>query len=271
MVTSKSKTKAKGTTATPVAPATHPIFRWLNVATVGVGRHSLWALIERNGSRSSVLDELRELVRGHYVDPKTTAKRLAALGAPKTAKLLREHIPTKKKARSGDLGEIFATEVAEQHLKYVIPIRRLRWKDGREMALRGDDLIGIARDKTSKLFMLKGESKSRATVSSAVVEEAGTALDGDRGRPTRHSVLFVAERLREQGDDALAEKLEDAVLESFRGIPVAHLLFVLTGSSPKSLLSTHLTAAAKKRRVRHAVGLQIPDHGQFIELLFGGL
>jgi hypothetical protein len=249
----------------------HIFEKWLQVSKSSVGRHSLWLLAERYGSRSSILDALRKLVREHYVDPNTTAKRLEALGGPKTAKLLQEHIPTMKKSRSGDLGEILATEVVEQHLKYVIPIRRLRWKDGREMALRGDDLIGIAHDKMNRLLMLKGESKSRANLSSAVLKEAGTALDGDRGRPTRHSVLFVAERLREQGKDALAEELEEAVLRSFRRIPVAHLLFVLTGSRPKSLLSTHLTAVAKKRRVRHAVGLRIADHVKFIKLLFGRL
>jgi len=249
----------------------HLVEQWLQVSQSAVGRHSLWLLSERDGRRPAILDDLRELVRGHYVDSKTTAKRLAALGAPKTAELLREHVPMRKKGRSGDLGEILATELAERHLKYEIPIRRLRWKDGRKMALRGDDLIGIARDKTNKLLMLKGESKSRATLSSAVLEEAGSALDGDRGRPTRHSVLFIAERLREQGHDALAEELEEAVLNSFRGVPVAHMLFVLTGSSLKNLLSTHLTAVAKKRRVRHAVGLRIADHGKFIELLFGGI
>jgi len=218
-----------------------------------------------------VLDRLRDLIRGHYVDPNITAKRIASLGAPKTARLLREHTPTKKRARSGDLGEILATELAEQQLNYNVPIRRLRWKDGREMALRGDDIIGIARDSKKKLLMLKGESKSRAALSTAVLDEAGVALDSDRGRPTRHSVLFVAERLRGAGGDELAEELERAVLGSFRGVPVAHMLFVLTSGSPRKLLTAHLTVVAKKRRVRHAVGVQITDHGTFIELLFGGL
>jgi hypothetical protein len=193
------------------------------------------------------------------------------LGAPSTAVLLREHLPTKKNARSGDLGEILATEVAEQELNYTVPIRRLRWKDGREMALRGDDIIGIARDSKKRLLMLKGESKSRVALSTSVLDEAGSALDSDRGRPTRHSVLFVAERLREQGNDELAEELEEAVLGSFRGIPVAHLLFVLMGGPPKQLLTAHLTSVAKKRRVRYAVGVRITDHGKFIELIFKGL
>lgn len=227
--------------------------------------------MERDGSRASVLDELRELVRGHYVDPKLTVKRIASLGAPKTASLLREHVPTRKNARSGDLGEVLATELAEQELNYDVPIRRLRWKDGRDMALRGDDIIGVARNSNNELLLLKGESKSRAKLSTDVLEEAGSALDSDRGRPTRHSVLFVADRLREFGDDKLAEELEEAVLASFRGIPVAHMLFVLTGGPPKNLLKTHLNGAAKKKRVRHAVGVRIRDHEKFIELLYGGL
>lgn len=253
------------------ATTENPLSRWLAVATADIGRHSLRVLTERDGSRASVLDDLRELVRGHYVDPELTAKRIASLGAPKTAALLRDHVPTTKKARSGDLGEVLATELAEQALKYDVPIRRLRWKDGREMALRGDDIIGVARSSKDKLLLLKGESKSRATLSTAVLDEAGGALDSDRGRPTRHSVLFVAERLRELGEDDLAEELEEAVLASFRGISVAHMLFVLTGGSPKNLLEAHLKGAAMKTRLRHAIGLRIKDHAKFIELLFGGL
>jgi len=211
------------------------------------------------------------MVRGHYVDPEHTAKRVASLGAPKTAALLRAYVPTGKKARSGDLGEVLATEIAEQLLEYNVPIRRLRWKDGREMALRGDDIIGVARGENDELLLLKGEAKSRATLSTAVLDEAGVALDSARGRPTRHSVLYVAGRLRDFGRDDLAEELEEAALASFRGTPVAHMLFVLTGGPPKDLLKTHLVRSARKKRVRHAVGVRIMDHADFISLLFGGL
>lgn len=271
MVQAKTKSKGTGTPAEPESAPAHPVLQWLDVSTSAVGRHSLRVLTERNSSRSAVLDDLRELVRGHYVDPKHTARRVASLGGLKTAALLRAHVPTGKKARSGDLGEVLATEIAEQVLEYNVPIRRLRWKDGREMALRGDDIIGVARNGKNKLLLLKGESKSRATLSTAVLDEAGGALDCDRGRPTRHSVLFVAERLREFGEHDLAEELEEAVLASFRGTPVAHMLFVLTGGPPKNLLTTHLKGAARKKRVRHAVGVRIKDHAKFIDLLFGGL
>lgn len=217
-----------------------------------------------------MMDEIRSLVRSHYVDPSVTAKRMADLGAPKTAEILREHLPTTKRSRSGDLGEVLAIEVAEHTLNFNVPIRRLRWKDGRDMALRGDDIIGIRYDAMGKLEFLKGESKSREALTASVLDEAGLALERNRGRPTRHSVIFVADRLRELGNDLLATELEEAALDSFSGRPVEHLLFALTGGSPRNLLNAHLTACAKKRR-RHAVGVRIADHAAFIDSLFGGL
>ena len=211
---------------------------------------------------------LRTVVRGHYTDPQITAQRIASLGATETAKIVREQLPSTQRARSGDMGEILATELAENELQYSVPIRRLRWKDGRNTALRGDDLIGVI-DGDITLRLLKGESKSRAALSSTTVKEAGETLDMNRGRPHRHSVIFVANCLRQQSREALAQKLEEAALNGFRSASVAHMLFVLSGNSPGRLLSQHLKSiAARRARIRYAVGVQIPDHREFIQELF---
>ena len=249
----------------------HPLENWLTGKTSDLGPHTLSLLSEAVGARAKSMDGLRQIVRSHYVAPHVVAKRLADLGAPQTAELLREHLPTSKTARSGDLGEILATEIAEYRLAYAVPVRRLRWKDGRDMALRGDDIVGVSRSSKNKLHFLKGESKSRATLAAAVLDEATGALDRDRGRPSRHSVLFVADRLREEGKDDLAMELEMAVLRGFQGCRIEHLIFVLTGSNPANLMSAHLKSCAKMRRRRHAVGVRITDHGAFIDGLFGGL
>ena len=210
------------------------------------------------------------MVRGHYVDPTVTAQRIEALGAPKTARLLREHLPTTKRAKSGDFGEILATEVAEQQLQYEVPIRRLRWKDGRDMAIRGDDFVGFIDDK-GVFQLLKGESKSRAALSPSVLDQASAALDSNRGRPTRHSVIFVADRLRKQERHDLATKLEEAVLSGFRQVTVSHMLFVVSGNCAQQLLTTHLRSVVKRQRIRYAVAVRIPDHKDFISRIFKGL
>ena len=240
---------------------------WLTGTPTDVGKHSLLLLSEKDGIPGKILSKLREICSTHYVSTETTLKRLADLGAPQTAKLLREHLPETKKARSGEFGEILAAELPERLLGFQVPIRRLRWKDGRSMALRGDDIIAVAKDSKGQLRFLKGESKSRMALSTTVVTEAADALDRDRGRPTRHSVLFVANRLRDQGKNDLAKTLEEAVLLSFRGNPIEHLLFTVSGNDPEKYLSNHVQACTTRKR-RHVVGVRIKDHGAFVKSIF---
>lgn len=278
-MTTTSTNKAKKLPSSPPAkkpaPPPHVLKRWLSTNSSSVGKHPLHLMTEQAGVRTSVLDDVRAVVRTHYVSPEIAAQRVADLGAPATAKILRELLPKTKAARSGDFGEVLATEVAEQTLGFTVPVRRLRWKDGRNMALRGDDIVGVRVDPNGTLVgLLKGESKSYARLTDGVIEKAAEALDRDRGRPGRHAVLFIATRLREtrkDADAALAAQLEAAVVAGFSGSTVEQFLFALTGIDPSTLLSTHLTGASKKKRPRHAVGVQIADHADFIRLLFGGL
>lgn len=244
--------------------------RWLSIKTNDVSKHVLLICTEKHGSSDDIIEEFRDVMRSHYVAPELTAKRLVELGTPETAEIFKEHLPTTKKARSGDFGEILATELTESKLGFNVPVRRLRWKDGRDMALRGDDIVAVSQDHEGNLKFLKGESKSRERLTPKVVGEAATALDKDFGRPTRHSVLFVAERLRERGEDELAIGLEKALLNSFHRNYVGHLLFTVSGNDPNKALLDHLSGCTNKIR-RHAVGVRIINHGEFIERLFSEL
>ena len=203
------------------------------------GKHMLVFLEENPNLREDLWGEIQSMVRRHYVADNVTASRLEQLGAQKTAALLRMKQPTTKTARSGEMGEILATEIAEKRLNWRVPIRRLQWKDGRNMALRGDDLTAIWLSDTGELWFLKGESKSRAGSVSSAVTEASEGLDRDRGRPSGLSILFLTERLREQGEKELATRIEDALTESFKGCVVNHLLFAVTGNDPKKALTEH--------------------------------
>lgn len=253
-----------------MAEQVHPFDRWLEVTVANHGRHACYSVGELHDSREGAFPDLLKSVRAHYVAPEVTAQRLADLGAPKTATLLLEYLPSSKTAKSGDLGEILATEFAEWHLSYAVPVRRLRWKDGRNMALRGDDIVAVDRAAGAVRF-LKGECKSRVAFQASTMKNAVAALDGNHERPSRHSVLFVATRLRERGEDDLALELENALLASFEGRDVAHLLFVMCGNDPDALLSGDVAGRSQKARTRHAVGLRILDHQAFINRVFSEL
>lgn len=247
------------------------ISSWLTGQLSSVGKHSLRVLSEISGSRSNILQNLTDTCKSHYVPTTTTSHWLNVLGATDTAIVFREHLPTTKKARSGDLGEILATEIAEHFLNYHVPIRRLRWKDGRNMALRGDDIIAVTPNSTSPTNILKGESKSRAAITPSVINEASTGLEKDAGRPNRHAVLYVAARLREAGNIALADYLTTTVLNSFSNCQIEHLLFVFCGNNPQNTLNSHLSSIQTNSYTRHAIGVRIIDHQNFISNLYAGM
>ncbi|MCV5197406.1 DUF1837 domain-containing protein, partial [Escherichia coli] len=104
-------------------------------------------------------------------------------GKPGLAAYIAGKLPETKQIRSGDLGEIFATEwINARSNGYKTPIKRLRWKDHRNMSMRGEDVIGIYIDQSSQqLFFLKTEAKSRAKMTGEVVSEARDNLNKEQG------------------------------------------------------------------------------------------
>ena len=145
-------------------------------------------------------------------------------------------MPTSKTARSGDLGEILAHEYIAEELQAEVPIKKLRWKDSRNMALRGDDVVafnfGVGR-LPSKVF--KCESKSRATLTNDVMGTIETALNKFKGKPDPHSMIFIADRLREKGHEAKALQIEKMLNGGYNKTLVQQIAFTFSGNDPTQL------------------------------------
>ena len=191
-------------------------------------------------------------------------------GYTQTLTVVKKDLPMEKKARSGDIGEILATEYVNRKLDFKVPIFRLRWRDHRELALRGDDLLAIQFDAQGRIHFMKGEAKSRQSLSAAVVKEASEALQAHDGRPGPHTINYVVKRLYELGEDELAEKIEDYL--SRKIIPrkrVTHLMFALCGNDPKPHLENYLSSYTGTIQ-QVIVGLRVSDHESFVRTIFEG-
>lgn len=224
-------------------------------------------LKEKDGLRSKLIKAVSEILPTHYVSEKTLQSRLEKLGSSKSLKLLIQQLPEKKISRSGELGEILATEYVNDELEYEIPIKKLRHKDSREQSLRGDDLIGFI-DKENSLKFLKGEVKSRERITLSVIKELEEQLEKDQGRPDRHSLLFIAERLRELNNTSLADKIEGILAkESIKQEDIKHLGFTFSGNCPKQIHLKNLEEYNGKFK-RILVGLHIEDHQNFIKTVY---
>ncbi len=208
-------------------------------------------------------------VPAHYAAEERIAAALARLGKAAAAQLITDLLSQTPQIRSGDLGEIYATEWIDAHSGYRAPIKRLRWKDHRNMAMRGDDVIGILQDaQTQRLYFLKTEAKSRAALTGQVLTEARASLDKDGGLPSAHALSFISARLLELNNLPLADAIDEALLK--HGIPVQnvrHLLFTFSGNAPDALLTASLQAYPGPIN-QWGIGLRVAEHGDFIGAVY---
>ena len=230
-----------------------------------------WCYTEKEGARAKIAGALAQTVRTHYDRAERIAEDVERLGYAGAAKILRKRLPTRPSARSGDLGEILASELVEEETGFRVPVRRMRYKDGREVAMRGDDFIGVGFDPEDKLWLLKGESKSRAALSKTTITQARSALDRDSGRCTPDSLLFVADRLLESADAAdvtLGRLIRDETgLDALRPNRIDHMLFTLSGNAAPAAQKADLDAASTTRR-QYSINVHVEDHQAFIREIF---
>jgi hypothetical protein len=244
--------------------------KWCKCAKQENARKRYWAYVEVAGTREEIRDELARTIRSHYDRLERIADDVARLGYRIAADILRSQLPQSARGRSGDLGEILATEMVEEEIGLRVPVRRLRYKDGRNMAMRGDDFIG-AGCAGDDLRLLKGEAKSNKVLGKATVVNARKVLNRDSGRCTPDSLAFVANRLLESDDDKdvqLGRNLRDEV--GLRTIPadrIDHMLFTVSGNDPHASLIDDLEAAGSNRD-QYVVNVRIEDHQNFIKEMY---
>ena len=248
--------------------------RWCESTKEKDKRKHYWTYVEKDGGRDEISGDLAETIRSHYDRLERIAEDVERLGYTVAAKILSEAMPQTAKGRSGDLGEILATELVEEEIGLRVPVRRLRYKDGRNMAMRGDDFIGAGYGgQDEKLWLLKGEAKSNMKLGKSTVTSARKVLDRDNGRCTPDSLLFVANRLLESNDpdeNALGRDLRDEVgLRSLRADRIDHMLFTVSGNGPHASLKEDLETAGTNRD-HYVVNIHVEDHQDFIAAMYEG-
>jgi hypothetical protein len=249
--------------------------KWCKALKEEKERKRYWTYVEKTGGRDEIRDDLTKTIRSHYDRLERISEDVARLGYPVAAEILRAELPQTPKGRSGDLGEILATEMVEEEIGLRVPVRRLRYKDGRSMAMRGDDFIGAGyRTEDSKLWLLKGEAKSAKVLGKSTITSARKVLNRDSGRCTPDSLVFVANRLLESNDkddNELGRTIRDEVgVKSLRPDRIDHVLFTVSGNGPNAALKEDLEAAGNNRN-QYVVNLHIVDHQEFIAETYKGV
>lgn len=244
---------------------------WCDFKYWTVGDHDLHEVTADPSKTKLAISNVASAVSHAYVAPTRLAQMLRALGKKRAAAYLAEKLPESKELRSGDLGEVLCTCYVFQKTDYKQGIWRLRWKDTRTMSMRGEDVLGFALTKTNKLRVLKAESKSRQSMTSAVIGEAREALCANGGLPSPHALAFVADRLDELGDTTLSAAIINATLKTnLKPAQVKHLLFSFSENDPSQMLVNSLGAYVGPCEQLY-VRLQVAQHQSFIKSVFAAV
>lgn len=199
-----------------------------------------------------------------YADTSALALIAERFGKPGVAAFLRDRMPTKKSARSGDMGEILATAYLKEEHGYVVGPSRLIDRDHQEWAMRGDDVIAARLVDDSKLRLIKAEAKSRLTLGAVTVKEARDGLARNNEMPSPHSLSQFAVRLLSTNDRAIGEAVLHVQLTGgVRPRQLRHLMFLFTSSDPTAHVRADLEAYAGSVR-QLTITLRVQGHQEFI-------
>lgn len=149
--------------------------------------------------------------------------------------------------QKANVAEIALAEyvVATEGLR--LPVYRLRHNPNIEQSMKGDDVLAFDLD-AKPARILVGESKFRGTPRREDVEEIVEQLLKSEKARIPASLQFVADRLYDQGDDALAERIEQLQFELGRARPNIEYVGLLLGpASAAHVVKTYTPATAPRR------------------------
>lgn len=238
------------------------VYKWLEVYETDDCPENVRVYCEEDGAREEIFEELVNAVLDNLIGLETIEQMG---GFPRSIVVIRNKIPSEIRTQSGDLGEIVATEYIEEMTEYIVPVRKLRFKSDRNLAMRGDDLIAI-KQHNGRVRLYKAEAKSRNRLSKSVVAEACGALESHEGQPNPSSLAFISIRLRNEGNDDLAKVIEGIQESPVPKSRITHIVFTLSGNDPEKSLSVHSESTTDINRL--LIGICVDDHAGLIESVF---
>ncbi|MBG9812320.1 hypothetical protein ABD68_12160 [Bacillus endophyticus] len=201
-------------------------------------------LIEKQGMREFAIEQISDWILTHHI-AESTLVRLKR----KREKIIKKYgldeylnqqqmLPIAEKTMRGNGAEIILAEYLQESSPLEILLYKLRYNPNVSQSIKGDDVLLFNRKNLSEQIIL-GESKFRKVPNKAVVEEITDEFGKKLKLPL--SILFIANRLSELGDEELADELEDLNIEVKHGkVPVINVGFLLSNHNTKSNVEKNL-------------------------------
>lgn len=146
-------------------------------------------------------------------------------------------LPTVDKTKKGNIAEIILVEYLKESTGFSPIVHKLSYNTNVDQSMKGDDVLLL--NPTNVLEkVIYGESKYRSEPSKQAIEKIVSNLEGCKRLPV--SIGFVADRLYEAENDALADELMDLqnMLKNNK-VNVHNVGFLLSSKSTTPSKDTH--------------------------------
>jgi len=173
----------------------------------------------------------------------------------------RHLLPKADRTQKGNLGEIVLIEYLKESRGFTPYVHKLQYNPNSEQSMKGDDVL-MFNPTDINTEVIYGECKFRGSPTADVVGEIVSNLEGQKRLPI--SLPFVANRVNEAGDKALAEQIVDLELKIYSGeVPVTNVGFLISkgsnraGSGTSAVVENNLDTS-NPRLVMISLGVENP-------------
>lgn len=216
---------------------------------------------------------LRPALIGHHASPEMIARdnrRIASLkGLGYTfydANVQR--FPTHSDTQKGNLTEVFLAEYISASSGADLPVYRLRHNPNVEQSMKGDDVLAFD-FRGGRPRIIIGEAKFRGVPSKKAVEEIIKGLNSSYHGGLPASLQFVADRLYESGQNALADQVESCALYMANGnLDLNYAGILLSNQNSANPINAHVDSSIRELVM---ISLAMSKPNELVTACFDGI
>lgn len=169
--------------------------------------------LEENGEINTFIEFMVPALQNHHMSPAALERRRDLIESLRiqNAPIPLSRFPHTDKTRKGNFAEVFLAEYLLSTTDARLPVYRLRYNPNVEQSMKGDDVLLFDLD-SDPVRIIVGEAKFRETPNrQAVIDTIDGLVRSNRvGLPV--SLMFVADRLFEEGLNELGMRVQNCAL-----------------------------------------------------------
>lgn len=249
---------------------THPFAVSLVSADVATASGVAHRKLEGNGNDDDFLNFMVPALKNHHISAAGLVRRKELIESLRIvdAPIPTSPYPINAKTQRGNFAEIFLAEYLHSTTEAQIPVYRLRYNTNPDQSMKGDDVLLFDLD-SDPARIIVGESKFRGIPSKQVVLDMveGLIRSNKAGLPV--SLMFVAERLFEEGREDMGKKVQNcAILFATDKLKIDYVGLLMSNPNASNYISDH-TPNELHNLLMISLGLKEPEaivHQAFTQL-----